>query len=226
MFRFRIEGDDFKAQADSIGRDLAKAVTIAVGAAAEGLKLDLRKQLTARGGFGRFGNAIRSSQFPKRGRYSPKAAGTVWAAGKEGRGEDNRATVSEIFDAFVVGATVTPTGGRYLAIPLHNFRGADRRRVGPESSFFKGRLFFVPSDNGRGTVGILATRRSEGLRRTAKNSVRSGIGKRVGRDLVPQFILVSSVRLPKLMTPDVLAEKWAGNIPGLIEQSLTALGRK
>jgi hypothetical protein len=226
MFRFTLIGDDFKVQADAMGRDLAKAVTIAVGAAAEGLKLDLRKQLTARGGFGRFANAIRSSQFPKRGRYSPKAAGTVWAAGKESRGADNHATVSEIFDAFAVGATVTPTGGRYLAIPLHNFRGADRRRVGPESSFFKDRLFFVPSDSGKGTVGILATRKEEGLRRTAKNSARSTIGQRVGRDLVPQFILVSSVRMPKLLTPEALAEKWAGNIPDLIEQSLTALGRK
>lgn len=228
MFRFTLVGDEdgFNAQLDRMGRNLARAITIAVDGAANGLKEDLRRQLRSAGNFRRFAFAIRTSTYPNpRRSYSPDAVGTVWAAGKTIRA-DGLATVGEIFDAFSNGVVVGPKNAKSLAIPLHEFRGANGRRLGPNSSFFRGRLFYVPSKSNNKVIGILATKSERNVRRSKLNNMRTSIGKSVGKDLVAQFLLVKSARIPKLMTPDTLAERWANQIPSLIESALVMIEKR
>lgn len=201
------------------GRDtLAKAVSIAIAGATEGAKLELRRQLPG-GKFDRFRNAIQSRVYPKLPHFSMTAAGTVFAAG---------AAADRAFSAFSTGAVVTPKGARALAIPLHNYRGIDKRLLGPKSSYFAGRLHFIPSARrSRGlTVGILATRaagRPSEIRKQLRTKGRARVAEHLVGDWIPQFVLVRSVRLPKLLSPEAAIAKWTAQIPALIEAALTEI---
>ena len=204
-------------QADDMGRKMARAVAIAVAGAAEGAKQDLRGQL-AGANFSRFRRAIQGATYPKPPRYSMKAAGTVFAAGD---------SAERAFSAFSEGAVVLPNKAKALAIPLHHFRGVDRKLLGPRSSFFAGRLKFIPSRM-RSTatmVGILALPdESAGKRRGRGRGTDSRRRAEIADTLVgrwkPMFILVRAVRLPKLLSPEQTMERWAGQLPALTEQAL------
>lgn len=223
MFRFEVRGDSPSRQFGDYTRRLAKATTAAVAGATEGLKIDLRKQLWSHGGFGRFPNAIRSKVFPGRGRYSRRAAGSITAGGKTVR-NDGYATVEAILGAFTVGAVIKPKNGRALAIPLHKFRDFNGRLIGPESPFFKGRLFFIPTkgrlkDSTR--IGILAVSATEKLRASKR---QRAFGRSVTNNkMIPQFVVVRATKLPKLLTPDALLDRWGAKLAGLIDQALTRL---
>lgn len=214
---FSFGGLDPAQQIERQTRAFAQAVTAAMAGAAEGVKTDLRRQLVAGGSrrMQRLSTAIRVEVFPRPPRYSPKAAATVYAKG---------ADAERYFAAFTTGAYITARRGSALAIPLHNFRGVDGRLLGPRSSFFSGRLKFIPAKQRGGTdVGVLAipaTGTASQRRRQRNTAGRRAISKTIDGDLVPVFILVRAVRLPKLLSPAETVEKWGRQIPGLIQQAL------
>lgn len=196
--------------------DMRRAATIAIAGATEGAKLELRKQLKGSNGrFDRMANAIQARVFPKAPRSSFSAAGSVYSAGD---------AADRAFAAFSTGVVVTPVHARALAIPLHGARDNRGRLFGPNSSFFRGRLQYIPPRR-RGTglvVGILATPDPNGQRKQKRklDGRRAEVADHMPGGWVPQFILVRSARLPKLMSPEEVLEKWGAAIPGLIDQNL------
>lgn len=217
--KMTVRGERLSVQFETAGRTLAKTTAAAVAAATEGAKLELRKQLSSRGGrMERLKNAIRSEVFPKPPRYSSKAAGLIYAAGDQ---------ADRMFIAFSTGPLITPQG-KALAIPLHNYRGVDRRLLGPESSFFRGRLVFIPRRRGAAGnyVGIYAMRgssRAGTLRKQRNSARRKGLSAQIDGDLVPVFVLLRAVQMPKLLHPDAVIEKWTGRIPDLIAEAARML---
>jgi hypothetical protein len=208
-------------QANAMRDTFAQAVTVAITAAAEGAKLELRQQLaTGSGRMDRFRNAIQARTYPKAPRFSMNAAGTVFAAGD---------AAERAFSAFATGAVVLPTKARALAIPVHGYRGADGRLLGPASSFFAGRLHYIPASRRAASteVGILATRaagRPGEIRKQLRTKGRASLAQDLVGAWIPQFILVRSARLPKILSPEQAVQKWTAQIPSLISDALAALG--
>lgn len=214
-----VSGDSLSTQVKASGDRFAQAVSVAVAGATEGVKLELRQQLGSSGRFTRFRNAIQSRVFPKPPRFSVRAAGTVFGAGD---------AADRAFSAFSTGAVVVPKVARSLAIPLHGVRGADGRLLGPKSSFFAGRLHFIPSrQRSRAlSVGVLATKaagRPGEIRKQLATKGRARVAEHLVGEWIPQFLLVRSAKLPKLLSPETAMEKWTGLIPSLIDAALAAL---
>lgn len=214
-----ISGTSLANQVKATGDRMAKAVSVAVAGATEGVKLEMRAQLGSSGRFDRFRNAIQSRVFPKAPRFSMRAAGTVFAAGD---------SADRAFSAFSTGAVVVARRARALAIPLHGYRGADGKLLGPRSSFFAGRLTFIPSrSRSRAlTVGVLATKaagRPGEIRKQLSTRGRARIASHLVGAWIPQFVLVKSARLPKLLSPDDAMDKWTGEIPNLIDSALAQI---
>ncbi len=215
-----VEGGSPKQWFDLTGRALAKAITAGVTGATEGIKQDLRRQLTAAGskGMARLQGAIRSEVFPKPPRYSPAAAGRVAAHGAE---------AEKYFTAFSEGPVITPRG-KALAVPLHNFRGHDGSLLGPKSAFFAGRIRYIPARARSGTnVGVLAvpaTGTASQKRRQRNTAGRKAISRTLADEgLVPVFVLVRTVKLPKLLSPEQTAAVWHDRLPGLIQTAINAM---
>lgn len=215
---FNFSGPSLPAQIDAEIRRHSKAITAAFAGAAEGVKVDLRRQLTAGGSkrMQRLSTAIRVEVFPRPPRHSPRAAALVYAKGKD---------AERYFAAFTAGPYITASRGRALAIPLHNFRGIDGRLLGPRSSFFANRIKFIPARHRGGTdVGVLAipaTGTASQKRRQRNTAGRRAISRTLAdADLVPVFVLVRAVRLPKLLTPEETVNRWGQKIPDLIRQAL------
>lgn len=213
-----LTGDPVSRQIDASRDQLTRAVSAAVAGATEGVKLELRQQLAAGGKFDRFRKAIQSRVYPRPPKASMSAAGTVYAAGD---------AAERAFAGFAAGAVVMPTRARALAIPLHGYRGADGKLLGPRSSFFVGRLKFIPARmRAAGTVGVLATRaagRPGEIRRQLRTKGRAKVAEGLVGEWIPQFLLVKSARLPKLLSPDQAVAKWAGAMPDLVGQALAVM---
>lgn len=218
--RASLSGTPISAQSDAARDTLAKAVTAAVTAAGVGAKLDLRAQLKAASPrFGRLSGAIRGETYPKPPKFSMGAATTIYAHGR---------SAERMFEAFSSGAEISVRNRRALAIPLHNYRGIDGKLLGPKSSFFAGRLFFVPSrERGGQEIGMLATKaptRASARRKLLRTKGRQRAAEKLGEDLIPQFLLVKRVKLPRVLTPEAIIGKWADQVPALTEQALARLG--
>jgi len=114
------------------------------------------------------------------------------------------------------------------AIPTENAppKGTDGRRISP-STFPEhrlGPLGFVPRPNGRSLLvadGLRAsvsrkTGELRGFRRAGDRARQSGRGLAT----VVMFLLVPQVKLRKRLDVAHAAERWAGQLPALIEQQL------
>ena len=218
MIRMSLSGPALFDQVNAVGPTLSKAVTAAMAGATRGATVALRQQLTGSGyHFGRAVNAIRGNVWPRPPGHSIGAAGTVFAAGD---------SADRFLSAFAEGVTITPRGQRAMAIPLHDFRGFDRRLIGPKSSYWGGKLIFIPvKDPERGEIGILASkpdRFSTGRRWSKNTPLRAPFAKAAG-DLIPQFVLVTVVRLPKILSPEDVMAEWAGKLPDLAAQAVDIL---
>lgn len=202
-------------------RIAAKAVTAAVKAATEGLKLSFRQQIHAalmsRTGQDP-GNMIGSAVYPK-GRASLGPAGEVFARGP---------SAERILRAHTDGAVIRGRSGNLLAIPTENvplvsFARGSRREATPVEveAKFNRELRFVPLRGGlaRGLLVMdeLARRKSGvGFRQASKR--RRAQGRPV--ESIVMFVLVAGVTLRKRLTPDALAAQWLERVPGLIERAL------
>lgn len=201
-----IQGDLHRLLADEL-KAAEAAVTAGVKEATDGLKRDLRAQITGAGLGQRLANSWRGEVYPK-GQRSIRAAGLVYSK------------APKIVRVFADGAVIRSGHGFFLAIPTPaaGKYGDGRKRITPggwERAHGQ-RLRFIFR---RGAPSLLV---AESLRvRTGK---RGGFAKagasalRTGRNLatVPMFILVPQVTLRKRLDVANAAEKWIAALPGLI----------
>ena len=186
-----------------------RAVTVGLREASEGLKADLRGQITGAGLGERLARTWRSEVYPKGGR-SIRAAGLVWskAPGIVGLYEDG-AVIHSRHGLFL--AIPTLAAGRYGDGGRKITPGGWERRTGLPLRFVYRRrgLSLLVADNARLSRRGLAT----------GNRSRRGdaaFTRLAGRTTVPVFILVPQVRVKKRLNVARAGRAWQGRLPGLI----------
>ena len=200
-----LSGDLRKIMAEEI-KNAEDAVTAGMRQAADGLKADLRRQVTEAGMGQRLANTWRAELYPK-GRKSIKAAGFVFTR------------APTIIRAFDQGAVIKSKHGFWLAIPTPAAgTGARGKRMTPGlwEQMHGSRLRFIYR---RGAPSLLV---AENMR--ARTGKRGGFAKgsasarRSGRGLatVVMFIMVPQVSLKKRLDVDGVAARWASALPELI----------
>ncbi|MFN3727521.1 MAG: DUF6441 family protein [Allosphingosinicella sp.] len=201
-----IIGDLGRIMAEEV-KAAEKAVTAGVGEAAEGLKTELRTQITNAGLGPRLARTWRSETFPK-GQNSIRAAGLVWSK------------APGIIRIYEDGATIRSTKGFFLAIPTAaagRFGDGGRkitpggweRRTGQRLRFVYRRhaASLLVADNMRARTGKWG-----GYARASAAAVRSGRGLVT----VPIFILVPQVTFRKRLDVASAANTWQERLPGLV----------
>ena len=197
-----IKGDLKKIMKNEIAAAEA-AVTAGVREATNGIKLELRQQVTGAGLGNGIANAWRSNFYPSG--KSLGAAGFLYSK-----------TPNVVF-AFSYGVVIKSTKGAFLAIPTPAApkRGTDGKRINPknfpEGSIGKLRFIYRP-----GGVSLLVV---DDLR--SKGGKRGGFAKasatslRTGRGLATavMFLLVPQVSLKKRLNLEGVIEKWEGLVP-------------
>lgn len=204
-----IIGDLGRIMAEEV-KAAEKAVTAGVGEAAEGLKTELRTQITNAGLGPRLARTWRSETFPK-GQNSIRAAGLVWSK------------APGIIRIYEDGATIRSTRGFFLAIPTAAARrfgdggrkitpGEWERRTGQRLRFVYRRHApsLLVADNMRARTG-----KRGGFARASAAAQRSGRGLVT----VPIFILVPQVTLGKRLDVAGAALRWQERLPGLVVRS-------
>ena len=186
-----------------------KAVSAGVREGADGLKLDLRRQITSAGLGTRLANTWRSKLFPASGR-SIGAAGFVWSK------------APRIVGVYQDGAVIRSSRGLFLAIPLPAAgKYADGGKKITPGGFERRtgiRLRFVYR---RGVPSLLVADNSRldrrGLAR-ANTGTRKGatFTRLTGRSTVPVFLLVLQVHFRKRLDVDGAAARWQAALPGLV----------
>lgn len=177
-----------------------RAASSGMATATEGLKGELRDQITGAGLGKRLANTWRSKTYPA-DRKSLKPAGFIWSK------------APEIVSAHAEGATIRAHRTRFLAIPL------------PAAGKRTGRGKITPADWERAhgqRLQFIYRRRGNSLL-VATNARLTKAGKAVARKAkgaakysVPIFVLVPQVTLRRRMDIDHAVDKWGGKIPSLV----------
>jgi hypothetical protein len=196
-----LSGDLEQMLADEV-RIAERAVTQSIREATDGLKTELRNQITGAGFGQRLANTWRGEVYPK-GQMSIKAAGLVYS----------RAPV--IVGAHDQGAAIRSKDGFWLAIPLPAAgKGTRGKRMTPGlwEKLRGQRLRFIYR---RGKPSLLVAenqRARQGQR--GGFSAASQKAKATGRGLVtvPMFLLVPQVTLKKKFDIDSASRRWIGNL--------------
>ena len=193
-------------------KEAEDAVTAAMRQAADGLKADLRRQVTEAGMGQRLANTWRAELYPK-GRNSIKPAGFVFTKAP---------TIIRTFDQ---GAVIKSKHGFWLAIPTPAAgTGARGKHMTPGlwEQMHGSRLRFIYR---RGAPSLLV---AENMRvripRSSRGTARGGFAKgsasalRSGHGMasVVMFILVPQVSLKKRLDVDGAAERRASALPEMI----------
>ena len=190
-------------------RDTERVVTAGVRAVTDGLKTELRRQITGAGLGNRLANTWRGEVYPKSAQ-SIGAAGFVWSKAPK---------LVRIYDE---GAVIRSKHGLFLAIPTAAAgRYGDRRRKitpGAWERIHGQRLRFVYR---RGSPGLLV---ADNARLTKRGRAAANISRRqraaftrlAGRTTVPVFVLVPQVTVRRRLDVDGVAEKWIAALPQLV----------
>jgi hypothetical protein len=189
-------------------RNAERAVTAGVREATDGLKTELRRQITSAGLGTRLANTWRGEVYP-RGQPSIGAAGYVWSK------------APGIVRRYAEGAVIRSKNGLYLAIPMPaaGKYGDARQKITPGSweRIHGLRLRFVYR---RGAPSLLV---ADNERLSKRGRAAANIGRRQGasftrlsgRTTVPLFILVPQVTVRKRLDVAGAARKWIAELPGL-----------
>lgn len=189
-----------------VENDLSDAATGAMRDTTHKTVRELRRQVEGAGLSRRLANTWRDRVYPEQ-RRSLTPSGYIWS------------NAPQIMDGFVRGATITPQGGkRFLAIPTKNVPNARRRaggrRGGPMSPAevehaFNQDLFYQRGKNGRvlAFLNVVRGRNGRGVRPATRGRAKQG--RQTERVLM--FVLVPSVRMPRLFDLDAVARNWADN---------------
>jgi hypothetical protein len=181
-----------------------KAVSQGIQQATDGLKTELRGQITGAGLGDRLSKSWRSQIYPKGG-MSVNAAGFVY----------NKAP--EIISAFDKGVTIRSKNGRFLAIPTQYVIRRNNKKMTPADFEQAGiPLRYIPPQGSR-RVGLLVV---DNFRITSKGKAKAASNRalKTGRGLatVVMFILVPEARLKKRFDIDSVAKKWIDKLPSLV----------
>ena len=200
-----ISGDLRKIMAEEV-KAAEDAVTAGMRQAADGLKAELRRQVTEAGMGQRLANTWRAELYPK-GRKSIKAAGFVFTK------------APTIIRAFDQGAVIKSKHGFWLAIPTDAAgKGARGKRMTPglweqmhgawlRFIYRRGAPSLLVADNMRARTG-----KRGGFAHGSASALRTGRGLAT----VVMFILVPQVNLKKRLDVDAAAERWASALPDMI----------
>ena len=190
-------------------RAAERAVTAGIRQATDGLKTELRGQITGAGLGSRLANTWRGEVYPK-GQPSIGAAGYVWSK------------APGIVRLYAEGAVIRSKQGLFLAIPTPAAGrfGDGRRKITPGSweRIHGMRLRFVYRG---GSPSLLV---ADNARLTKRGRAAANIGRRqgatfsrlAGRTTVPLFILVPQVMVRKRLDVDGAVQKWLTALPQLV----------
>jgi hypothetical protein len=190
-------------------RAAERAVTAGVHEATDGLKGELRRQITSAGLGTRLANTWRGEVYPK-GQQSIGAAGFVWSK------------APGIVRLYAEGAVIRSKHGLFLAIPTPaaGKYGDARQKIAPGAweRIHGLRLRFVYR---RGAPSLLV---ADNARLSKRGRAAANIGRRQGdaftrlsgRTTVPLFILVPQVTVRKRLDVDGAAQKWIRALPRLV----------
>ena len=190
-------------------RAAERAVTVGVRQVTDGLKAELRGQITGAGLGTRLANTWRGEVYPK-GQQSIGAAGFVFSK------------APGIVRLYAEGAVIRSKQGLFLAIPTPAAGrfGDGRRKITPGSweRIHGMPLRFVYR---RGRPSQLV---ADNVRLTKRGRAAANIGRRQGaaftrlsgRTTVPLFILVPQVTVKKRLDVDGAAQKWLRALPQLV----------
>ena len=186
-----------------------QAVTHSIREATDGLKTELRSQITSAGLGQRLANTWRGDVYPK-GQMSIKAAGLVYS----------RAPV--IVGAHDQGATIRSKDGFWLAIPLPAAgKGPRGKRMTPglweklrgqrlRFIYRRGKPSLLVADNFRAKTG-----KRGGFAAASASAQKSGRGLTT----VPIFLLVPQAQLRKKFDIASAAQRWQDRLMVLVTQS-------
>lgn len=203
--RAALQGDLKKLMRQEF-QNAERAVTQGVREATNGLKLAMRRQVTASGLGPRMANTWRGDIYPK-GQSSIRAAGLVYTR------------ASKVMAGFEEAKAIRSKDGFWLAIPTPNApkRGVGGGRISPsnfpEQRF--GPLRFIYRRNGplllvAENLRPSISRTTGEIRRFRKATTNRGVSS------VVMFWLVPQVKTPKLLRFAEEAEKWYNWLPELI----------
>ena len=205
-FSITTVGDLGKLMAEEI-KAAEKAVTAGVSQATDGLKTELRTQVTSAGLGQRLPRTWRGQVYPK-GKDSIQAAGLVWSK------------APGIIRVYEEGATIRSKSGFFLAIPTAaaGRYGDGGRKITPGrwEQHTGQRLRFVYRRNAPSLLVAdgLRVRRGKrgGFSRASSSALRTGRGLLT----VPMFILVPQVTIRKRLDVAGAADRWVDRLPSLI----------
>jgi hypothetical protein len=190
-------------------RDAERAVTNGIREATDGLKTELRGQITGAGLGTRLANTWRGEVYPK-GQPSIGAAGFVWSK------------APGLVRMYAEGAVIRSKQGLFLAIPTPaaGKYGDARQKITPGAweRIHGLPLRFVYR---RGAASLLV---ADNARLSKRGRAAANIGRRQGdaftrlsgRTTVPLFILVPQVTVRKRLDVDGAAQKWIRALPRLV----------
>ncbi len=207
--RIDIGFGDLKGSLNDIEGDVAKAATAAMRETIIDARDDLRRQTVSSGLGARMANTWTARAYPAGEKNSINPAGFIWSR------------APDIIDSFVRGAVIRPiNGSKFLWIPTDNVpaeRGRVNRRgrnikggaITPEECENRFNTDFVvrPGRAGRflAFMQLTRSRNGRGLRRDTAR--RQAQGRTASLTLM--FVLVPSLRMPKLLDLEGVAEKWS-----------------
>jgi hypothetical protein len=189
--------------------DAERAVTAGIREATDGLKTELRRQITGAGLGSRLANTWRGEVYPK-GQPSIGAAGYVWSK------------APGLVRLYAEGGIIRSKQGLFLAIPTPAAGrfGDGRRKITPGAweRIHGLRLRFVYR---RGSPSLLV---ADNARLTKRGRAAANIGRRQGavftrlsgRTTVPLFILVPQVTVRRRLDVDGAAQKWIAALPHVV----------
>jgi hypothetical protein len=183
-----------------------QAVTQSIREATDGLKAELRGQITGAGLGQRLANTWRGEVYPK-GKLSIKAAGLVYSR------------APEVVGAHDQGATIRSQDGFWLAIPLPAAgKGPRGKRMTPGLwERLRGQRLRFIYRKGQPSLLVAENQRARQGQRGGF-SVASQKARATGRGLVtvPMFLLVPQVTLKKKFDIDSASRRWVSTLANRI----------
>lgn len=187
-----------------------KAVTLGVVAASNGLKAELRAQVTRAGLGEKMARTWKLRRYPSSG-FSLGTAGLVYA------------DMPQVIRAFNDGVTITNAKGTFLAIPTPAApkRGVGGKRINPDNfpEHSLGRLRFIYRKGAPSLLVVENLRASTGKRGGYRKASESALKNGRGITTVVMFILLPQVTLKKRLDVDGAAERWRDKLPQLVLDS-------
>jgi len=191
------------------------AVTLGVHAATDGLKQELRDQVTGAGLGQRLAKTWRGKVFPKG--ESMNAAGFVFSK------------APEVIDSYAHGAVIRAHKSAYLAIPLPAAgKLAGRKKLTPETweQVHGQKLVFVPRRKGLALLVAENMRARKGKRGGFTGASATAIRTGHGLTTVPIFVLIPQITIKRRFDMESVGKKWIARLPNLVIENWQEGGKQ